>query len=49
MIKPLPVIDQKPKEIQRETEVDKTPQVVRSLILKGWPNDKSDLPLQAAP
>ena len=44
MIKRLPVSDQKLKEIQREIEAEKTPQVVRSLILKGWPNDKSDLP-----
>ena len=44
MVKLLPV-----SEIQRETEADQTLQIVKSLILKGWPNDKSDLPLQAAP
>ena len=49
MIKSLPVSDQKLKGIQRETDADQTLQVVKSLILKGWPNDKSDLPLQAAP
>ena len=49
MIKPLPVSDQKLKGIQRETEADQTLQVVKSLILTGWPNDKSNLPLQAAP
>ena len=40
---------QKLKEIQRETEADQTLQVVKPLILKGWPDDKIDLPLQAAP
>ena len=49
MIKPLPVSDQKLKEIQRETETDQTLQVVKSLILKGWPNEKNDLPFQAVP
>ena len=49
MIKPLPVSDQKLKEIQRETEAEQNLQVAKSLILKGWPNDNSDLPLQAAP
>ena len=44
-IKPLPVGGQKLKLIPRETEADQTLQVVKSLILKGWPNDKSDLPL----
>ena len=48
MVKLLPARDQKLSEIQRETEADQTLQVVKSLILKGWPNDKSDLPLQAA-
>ena len=28
---------------------DQTLQVLKSLILKGWPNDKSDLPLRANP
>ena len=49
MVKLLPVSDQKLSEIQRETKADQTLQVVKSLILKGWPNDKSDLLLQAAP
>ena len=49
MVKLLPARDQKISEIQRETEADQTLQVVKSLILKGWPNDKSDIPLQAAP
>ena len=35
----LPVSDQKLSEIQRETAADQTLQVVKSLILKGWPND----------
>ena len=48
MVKLLPVSDQTLSEIQRETEADRTLQVVKSLILKGWPNDRSDLPLQAA-
>ena len=49
MVKLLPVSDQTLCKIQRETEADQTLQVVKSLILKGWPNDRSDLPLQAAP
>ena len=48
-IKVLSVSDQKLKEIQRETETDQTLQVVKSLILKGWPNEKNDLPFQAVP
>ena len=48
-IKVLSVSDQKLKEIQRETETDQTPQVVKSLILKGWPNEKNDSFFQAAP
>ena len=40
---------QKLKEIQRETEADQTLEVVKPLILKGWSDEKSDLPLQAAP
>ena len=43
------VSDQKLSEIQRETEAGQTLQVVKSLILKRWPNDKSDLPLEATP
>ena len=49
MVQSLPVSDQKLKEIQRETEADQTLQVVKSLILKGWPNDKCELPSQATP
>ena len=49
MVKLQPARDQKLSEIQRETEADQTLQVVKSLILKGRPNDKSDLLLQAAP
>ena len=49
MVKLLPVSDQKLNEIQRETEAEQTLQVVKSLILKGWLNEKSELPLQAAP
>ena len=49
MTKLLPVSDQKLSEIQRETAADQTLQVVKSLILKGWPNDKSDLPSQTTP
>ena len=49
MIKLLPVSEQKLAEIQKETEGDQTLQVVKSMILKGWPNDKKELPLQAAP
>ena len=49
MIKLLPVSEQKLADIQKETEADQTLQVVKSMILKGWPNDKKELPLQAAP
>ena len=49
MVKLLPASDPKLSEIQRKTEADQTLQVVKSFILKGWPNNKSDLPLQAAP
>ena len=49
MIKLLPASEQKLAEIQKETEADRTLQVVKSMILTGWPNDKKGLPLQAAP
>ena len=49
MVQSLPVSDQKLKEIQRETKADQTLQVVKSLILKGWLNDKCELPSQATP
>ena len=49
MIKLLPVSEQKLAEIQKETEADQTLQAVKSMILKRWPNDKKELPLQAGP
>lgn len=47
MVKALPMSDRKIQEIRQET--DQTLQVVKSLILKGWPDDKGDLPVQATP
>ena len=49
MVKALPISDRKIQEIRQETDTDQTLQVVKSLILKGWPDDKGDLPLQATP
>ena len=49
MVNLLPITNQKKQEIQQETEADQTLQIVKSLIIKGWPNDKSQLPLQATP
>jgi hypothetical protein len=49
MVNLLPILNQGEQEIQRETEKDETLQVVKFMILKGWPNDKSQLPLQPTP
>lgn len=49
MVNLLPITDQRKEEIHRETKTDQTLQIVKSLILKGWPNDKRQLPLQATP
>ena len=47
MVNHMPITDQKKQEIWQETEANWALQVVKSLILKGWPDDKDDLPLQA--
>ena len=49
MVKTLPINQKKQEEIRQETEADQALQVLKSLILKGWPDDKSDLPIQASP
>lgn len=43
MVNHLPISNQKIQEIRQETEADQALQVVKSLILKGWPDDKGDL------
>ena len=48
MVKALPISDRKIQEIRQETDTDQTLQVVKSLILKGWPDDKGNLLVQAS-
>lgn len=47
MVNHLPISNQKIQEIRQETEADQALQVVKSLILKGWPDDKGDLLFEA--
>ena len=49
MVKTLPINQKRLEEIRQETEADQALQVLKSLILKGWADDKNDLPIQATP
>ena len=45
----LPISDPKVKEIQQETERDDSLQVLKSVILNGWPNTKENAPMEVHP
>ena len=49
MVKTLPINQKRLEEIRQGTEADQALQVLKSLILKGWSDDKNDLPIQATP
>ena len=37
------------EDLQRETENDRAMQILKSTILKGWPNTKSEVPTEISP
>ena len=45
----LPISDQRLQEIRRETDKDKTLQILKSVILQGWPAERKDAPVQVTP
>ena len=44
MIKFLPISEERLLHIRRETEMDESLQVLKAVIQRGWPEDKSALP-----
>ena len=49
MIEALSIDEDKIKRLQSHTREDQTLQIVKSVILRGWPDDKSDVPEAALP
>ena len=45
----LPISDQRLQEIRRDTDKDKTLQILKSVILQGWPAERKDVPVQVTP
>ena len=45
----LPISDLRLQEIRNETEKDETLQILKSVILQGWPPERSDAPAQVTP
>lgn len=45
----LPISDQRLQEIRDETERDETLQILKSVILQGWPAERNATPAQVAP
>ena len=45
----LPISDQRLQEIRDETERDETLQILKSVILQGWPAERNAAPAQVAP
>ena len=45
----LPVSTSRLQEIQQATEDDENLQALKAIILRGWPDDRSQLPEQATP
>ncbi len=45
----LPISQERLHEIRSATQADDTMQVLKSVILQGWPDDKADLPSQVMP
>ena len=45
----LPISDQRLQEIRKETEKDETLQILKSVILQGWPSERHEAPAQVTP
>ena len=45
----LPISDLRLQEIRNETDKDETLQILKSVILQGWPREKCDAPAQMTP
>ena len=45
----LPISDQRLQEIRIETEKDETLQILKSVILQGWPAERNAAPVQVTP
>ena len=45
----LSISDQRLQEIRRETEKDETLQILKSVILQGFPTGRKDVPAQVTP
>ena len=45
----LPISEVRLQEIRNETQEDEQLQVLKSVILQGWPQERKDVPLQATP
>ena len=45
----LPISDLRLQEIRNETDKDETLQILKSVILQGWPPERSDAPTQVTP
>ena len=49
MMKYLPVLEERLLQIPRDTEADDSLQVLKAVIQKGWPEDKSNVPSVISP
>ena len=45
----LPILDLRLQEIRNGTDKDETLQILKSVILQGWPPERSDAPAQVTP
>ena len=48
-VKFLPMREEKVQQVRQATEKDATLQMLKEVILQGWPNDKSNVPVQLTP
>ena len=49
MVEYLPISEERLKAIQQATECDEHLQMLKKVVLEGWPNDKQDVPIEAMP
>jgi hypothetical protein len=49
MAKFLPISSEKLEDIQKRTDEDESLQMLKQTIIKGWPKERKNLPIQITP